>query len=691
MHIPPNSIPLNAKSTVKYSVPQHRDTDCPQICTNVIGNLGWKREPYQSRIMDITPDGRVLAYYLKTINGSVIRLLKLDLMCRCHLPKLADCVSDMEWCAYSQSYLLGITDTNRSVTFYKVEKEHELENRYELVKITSDNPQKDVPVRCSLTWCRGLNEKLLTPQVMEFVDNYFKVAVWFENVIYIFNVKKICQEFGSKTTYNEIESKVCKITESKNITSAQISVDGSTACLSNEDGQLKFFKLDKSQEAHCIRTFQANGTDPVSWSFFFTDSSMFTSNSPKNAGYVFTAAENNRVISLWNPTESKMTSSLKQVFCLWFIYFFYFSFLFRLVGENNPQDTTPFVLCVDKSGKFLCISDIANKLLFIVALEESKNSFYMRVLSVFPLVKPLIFIAVAEFKCITEARQNSKIGERLVRAEIYAINEQSLAKLTINYDEKGEANLEQKLCDVKIQLLSDMPNGNKRKTKPQPVQAIPPVKVENQTAVVPDEKKPNNNNNNNESKTTVNNNVNEQDDLLKELKSMMENQRSTMSSVLLKMEQIDLQMRHMTNSNIKLVKPASNYEDLLSLISERRYSILFARVLTANTADELNYVCDVLEPWDIFNGSQSTFVISHMAVLMIAVSKTLAISTENKFKYVQAMLVAMSRDDLDEGNRHAILVMKKMLTIYVEEESNPIAQRCVANVLLMACEHLLAK
>ncbi|KRX56798.1 hypothetical protein T09_12255, partial [Trichinella sp. T9] len=386
-----------------------------------------------------------------------------------------------------------------------------------------------------------------------------------------------------------------------------------------------------------------------------------------------------------------------------------------LVGENNPQDTTPFVLCVDKSGKFLCISDIANKLLFIVALEESKNSFYMRVLSVFPLVKPLIFIAVAEFKCITEARQNSKIGERLVRAEIYAINEQlmgyiyiffnvilflflisyctacrSLAKLTINYDEKGEANLEQKLCDVKIQLLSDMPNGNKRKTKPQPVQAIPPVKVENQTTVVPDEKKPNNNNNN-ESKTTVNNNVNEQDDLLKELKSMMENQRSTMSSVLLKMEQIDLQMRHMTNSNIKLVKPASNYEDLLSLISERRYSILFARVLTANTADELNYVCDVLEPWDIFNGSQSTFVISHMAVLMIAVSKTLAISTENKFKYVQAMLVAMSRDALDEGNRHAILVMKKMLTIYNEEESNPIAQRCVANVLLMACEHLLAK
>ncbi|KRX44281.1 hypothetical protein T05_8591, partial [Trichinella murrelli] len=363
-----------------------------------------------------------------------------------------------------------------------------------------------------------------------------------------------------------------------------------------------------------------------------------------------------------------------------------------LVGENNPQDTTPFVLCVDKSGKFLCISDIANKLLFIVALEESKNSFYMRVLSVFPLVKPLIFIAVAEFKCITEARQNSKIGERLVRAEIYAINEQSLAKLTINYDEKGEANLEQKLCDVKIQLLSDMPNGNKRKTKPQPVQAIPPVKVENQTTVVPDEKKPNNNNNNNnESKTTVNNNLNEQDDLLKELKSMMENQRSTMSSVLLKMEQIDLQMRHMTNSNIKLVKPASNYEDLLSLISERRYSILFARVLTANTADELNYVCDVLEPWDIFNGSQSTFVISHMAVLMIAVSKTLAISTENKFKYVQAMLVAMSRDALDEGNRHAILVMKKMLTIYNEEESNPIAQRCVANVLLMACEHLLAK
>ncbi|KRX16198.1 hypothetical protein T07_5043 [Trichinella nelsoni] len=646
MHIPPNSIPLNAKSTVKYSVPQHRDTDCPQICTNVIGNLGWKREPYQSRIMDITPDGRVLAYYLKTINGSVIRLLKLDLMCRCHLPKLADCVSDMEWCAYSKSYLLGITDTNRSVTFYKVEKEHELENRYELLKITSDNPQKDVAVRCSLTWCRGLNEKLLTPQVMEFVDNYFKVAIWFENVIYIFNVKKICQEFGSKTTYDAIESKVCKITESKNITSVQISVDGSTACLSNEDGQ----RLTAS-----VRFWR---TVPILY-----------------RGRIFSPT-----VACSLPTRPKMPAMFSRR-----------RRTIELVGENNPHDTTPFVLCVDKSGKFLCISDIANKLLFIVALEESKNSFYMRVLSVFPLVKPLIFIAVAEFKCITEARQNSKIGERLVRAEIYAINEQSLAKLTINYDEKGEANLEQKLCDVKIQLLSDMPNENKRKTKPQPVQAIPPVKVENQTAVVPDEKKLNNNNNNNESKTTVNNTMNEQDDLLKELKSMMENQRSTMSSVLLKMEQIDLQMRHMTNSNIKLVKPASNYEDLLSLISERRYSILFARVLTANTTDELNYVCDVLEPWDIFNGSQSTFVISHMAVLMIAVSKTLAISTENKFKYVQAMLVAMSRDALDEGNRHAILVLKKMLTIYTEEESNPIAQRCVANVLLMACEHLLAK
>ncbi|KRX95392.1 hypothetical protein T4A_11641 [Trichinella pseudospiralis] len=671
MHIPPNSIPLNVKSTVKYSVPKHRDTDCPQICTSVIGNLGWKRESYQSRIMDITSDGRVLAYYLKSIKGSVVRLLKLDLMCRCHLPQASDCVSDMEWCSYPHAYLLGITDTNRSVTFYKVEKDRELEQKCELLKILSNNPQKDVAVRCSLTWCRGLSEKLITPQVLEFVENYFKVAVWFENVIYIFNVKKICKEFGSKTSYDAIESKICKITENKNIASAQISVDGSTLCLSSEDGQLKFFKLGKPQDTHCIRTFQACGSDPLSWSYFFTDSSMFTSNLPKNAGYVFIAAENNRVISLWNPAESNMTSSLKQV-CL-------------LIGENNPKDTTPFVLCVDKNGKFLCISDIANKLLFIVALEELKNSFYMRVLSVFPLVKPLLFIAVAEFKCITEARSTLAVGERLVRAEIYAINDQSLVKLVINYDEKGEANLEQKLCDVKIELLSEMPNENKRKTKPQPVQAIPPVKVENQTAVVPDEKK-----SNNESKKIVNT-MDEQGDLLKQLKSMMESQRSTMSSVLLKMEQIDLQMRHMTNSNIKLVKPASNYEDLLSLISERRYSILFARVLTANTADELNYVCDVLEPWDIFSGSQSTFVISHIAVLMIAVSKTLAVSTENKFKYVQAMLVAMSRDALDEGNRHAVLVLKKMLTIYTEEESNPVAQRCVANVLLMACEHLLSK
>ncbi|KAL1283317.1 Enhancer of mRNA-decapping protein [Trichinella pseudospiralis] len=667
MHIPPNSIPLNVKSTVKYSVPKHRDTDCPQICTSVIGNLGWKRESYQSRIMDITSDGRVLAYYLKSIKGSVVRLLKLDLMCRCHLPQASDCVSDMEWCSYPHAYLLGITDTNRSVTFYKVEKDRELEQKCELLKILSNNPQKDVAVRCSLTWCRGLSEKLITPQVLEFVENYFKVAVWFENVIYIFNVKKICKEFGSKTSYDAIESKICKITENKNIASAQISVDGSTLCLSSEDGQLKFFKLGKPQDTHCIRTFQACGSDPLSWSYFFTDSSMFTSNLPKNAGYVFIAAENNRVISLWNPAESNMTSSLK------------------LIGENNPKDTTPFVLCVDKNGKFLCISDIANKLLFIVALEELKNSFYMRVLSVFPLVKPLLFIAVAEFKCITEARSTLAVGERLVRAEIYAINDQSLVKLVINYDEKGEANLEQKLCDVKIELLSEMPNENKRKTKPQPVQAIPPVKVENQTAVVPDEKK-----SNNESKKIVNT-MDEQGDLLKQLKSMMESQRSTMSSVLLKMEQIDLQMRHMTNSNIKLVKPASNYEDLLSLISERRYSILFARVLTANTADELNYVCDVLEPWDIFSGSQSTFVISHIAVLMIAVSKTLAVSTENKFKYVQAMLVAMSRDALDEGNRHAVLVLKKMLTIYTEEESNPVAQRCVANVLLMACEHLLSK
>ncbi|KRZ25228.1 hypothetical protein T4B_12994 [Trichinella pseudospiralis] len=671
MHIPPNSIPLNVKSTVKYSVPKHRDTDCPQICTSVIGNLGWKRESYQSRIMDITSDGRVLAYYLKSIKGSVVRLLKLDLMCRCHLPQASDCVSDMEWCSYPHAYLLGITDTNRSVTFYKVEKDRELEQKCELLKILSNNPQKDVAVRCSLTWCRGLSEKLITPQVLEFVENYFKVAVWFENVIYIFNVKKICKEFGSKTSYDAIESKICKITENKNIASAQISVDGSTLCLSSEDGQLKFFKLGKPQDTHCIRTFQACGSDPLSWSYFFTDSSMFTSNLPKNAGYVFIAAENNRVISLWNPAESNMTSSLKQV-CL-------------LIGENNPKDTTPFVLCFDKNGKFLCISDIANKLLFIVALEELKNSFYMRVLSVFPLVKPLLFIAVAEFKCITEARSTLAVGERLVRAEIYAINDQSLVKLVINYDEKGEANLEQKLCDVKIELLSEMPNENKRKTKPQPVQAIPPVKVENQTAVVPDEKK-----SNNESKKIVNT-MDEQGDLLKQLKSMMESQRSTMSSVLLKMEQIDLQMRHMTNSNIKLVKPASNYEDLLSLISERRYSILFARVLTANTADELNYVCDVLEPWDIFSGSQSTFVISHIAVLMIAVSKTLAVSTENKFKYVQAMLVAMSRDALDEGNRHAVLVLKKMLTIYTEEESNPVAQRCVANVLLMACEHLLSK
>ncbi|KRY68108.1 hypothetical protein T4A_11641 [Trichinella pseudospiralis] len=636
MHIPPNSIPLNVKSTVKYSVPKHRDTDCPQICTSVIGNLGWKRESYQSRIMDITSDGRVLAYYLKSIKGSVVRLLKLDLMCRCHLPQASDCVSDMEWCSYPHAYLLGITDTNRSVTFYKVEKDRELEQKCELLKILSNNPQKDVAVRCSLTWCRGLSEKLITPQVLEFVENYFKVAVWFENVIYIFNVKKICKEFGSKTSYDAIESKICKITENKNIASAQISVDGSTLCLSSEDGQLKFFKLGKPQDTHCIRTFQACGSDPLSWSYFFTDSSMFTSNLPKNAGYVFIAAENNRVISLWNPAESNMTSSLKQ-------------------------------------------------LLFIVALEELKNSFYMRVLSVFPLVKPLLFIAVAEFKCITEARSTLAVGERLVRAEIYAINDQSLVKLVINYDEKGEANLEQKLCDVKIELLSEMPNENKRKTKPQPVQAIPPVKVENQTAVVPDEKK-----SNNESKKIVNT-MDEQGDLLKQLKSMMESQRSTMSSVLLKMEQIDLQMRHMTNSNIKLVKPASNYEDLLSLISERRYSILFARVLTANTADELNYVCDVLEPWDIFSGSQSTFVISHIAVLMIAVSKTLAVSTENKFKYVQAMLVAMSRDALDEGNRHAVLVLKKMLTIYTEEESNPVAQRCVANVLLMACEHLLSK
>ncbi|KRY83972.1 Enhancer of mRNA-decapping protein 4 -like protein [Trichinella pseudospiralis] len=671
MHIPPNSIPLNVKSTVKYSVPKHRDTDCPQICTSVIGNLGWKRESYQSRIMDITSDGRVLAYYLKSIKGSVVRLLKLDLMCRCHLPQASDCVSDMEWCSYPHAYLLGITDTNRSVTFYKVEKDRELEQKCELLKILSNNPQKDVAVRCSLTWCRGLSEKLITPQVLEFVENYFKVAVWFENVLYIFNVKKICKEFGSKTSYDAIESKICKITENKNIASAQISVDGSTLCLSSEDGQLKFFKLGKPQDTHCIRTFQACGSDPLSWSYFFTDSSMFTSNLPKNAGYVFIAAENNRVISLWNPAESNMTSCLKQV-CL-------------LIGENNPKDTTPFVLCVDKNGKFLCISDIANKLLFIVALEELKNSFYMRVLSVFPLVKPLLFIAVAEFKCITEARSTLAVGERLVRAEIYAINDQSLVKLVINYDEKGEANLEQKLCDVKIELLSEMPNENKRKTKPQPVQAIPPVKVENQTAVVPDEKK-----SNNESKKIVNT-MDEQGDLLKQLKSMMESQRSTMSSVLLKMEQIDLQMRHMTNSNIKLVKPASNYEDLLSLISERRYSILFARVLTANTADELNYVCDVLEPWDIFSGSQSTFVISHIAVLMIAVSKTLAVSTENKFKYVQAMLVAMSRDALDEGNRHAVLVLKKMLTIYTEEESNPVAQRCVANVLLMACEHLLSK
>uniref|UniRef100_T2MBE8 Enhancer of mRNA-decapping protein 4 n=1 Tax=Hydra vulgaris TaxID=6087 RepID=T2MBE8_HYDVU len=341
--------------------PTESNTASNMIKFSQISKFEWEEKYYNGNL--VSCNNKYIAYVLPSKkNDDHVRVINLVTSMRVLLRGFTMKVIDL--CFESlTSNLLACVDQEGTLFIFEILEEDGTVKSKNILTLFQDQIINSDMYR--VVW---------SPKVLSSLDSGETILAFSSNTqAYVYDLKRIKSAYPDNlpVRLSEIKHGVICVNNchSKPITSIAVSPDVRVLATCSLDGEVKFWSLDfnESDSVSCLHEWEPHNGDPVTC-LFFCDNLMSTDDSAPFWRYLITGTANNSVLKLWCAVKWVCIQTLT----------FKSSPIF-------PSYLPCMKVMLDISAKYLIVSDIYKKVVYICQLYEDKEK------------DSMIFVSISEF------------------------------------------------------------------------------------------------------------------------------------------------------------------------------------------------------------------------------------------------------------------------------------------------------
>ncbi|XP_011874946.1 PREDICTED: enhancer of mRNA-decapping protein 4 [Vollenhovia emeryi] len=394
-----HSVELCSTDVVIVPSPGDHDHGSSKVKLKNIVDFTWDHHLYTGQLLAVHVSGKYLAYGLKVgTGGGVVRVVFKELEHRALLRGMRGTIQDLAF-AHVSNAILACIDYTGSLFIHTIEPTpSEL-----LCSLVLQVDAEDVsPTSHRVIWCPYIPEDVSGDA--SDVDEVSKLLVVTRgSKVELWSVATIASRFRSvEVTDPSIKESggMMEIDQhSGTIVEATLSPDGTALATASTDGEVKFFQVflhsnsqNGQSQPRCLHQWRPHGGRPISCLFFLDDHKNYQ---PEVQFWRFavTGCDNNLELKVWSCELWTCLQTIKFVV--------------------NPSTSKLPVLKagLDLSAGYLFLSDIYNKVLYILSLSKDKGEALacISTVSEFLLPYPILSFGIVD----ADQRKIRSTGESL--------------------------------------------------------------------------------------------------------------------------------------------------------------------------------------------------------------------------------------------------------------------------------------
>ena len=435
-----DSFPVSGSKNVTL-IPSEEDADpsASKVSIRNIVNFGWEHGFYPGQVVASSPGGKFMAYGIVTPGKSegVVRVVHRNTEERTLLKGMKGRVRDVAFAHTRQRTILGCVDEFGNLFVFSVGENAAAEgsgtlSQELLLEVTAD-PSDPATDYHRVIWCPYLpedeeedEEEEDSPARQLVVTRGCTAEVW--------NIDMVLSSLGKKVSraehrgHNDISGRLIIAGHDKAITDAAFSPDGTAIATASLDGKVKFFQCylagaSESSPPRCLHQWSPHGGRPVS-SLFFLDDHKVHNPDVQFWKFAVTGADFNSELKVWSCESWTCLQTIK---------------LSPPATAGGQQPRSAFKAAIDLAAKYLVLSDIHRKYVYVLHLSQRDKN--VGVISVSEFATPSAFLSMS-----------------VVSAGLEKVKDEHL-----NYEDRPGNRSEDELDIIEMEEL--MESNNSRKSK----------------------------------------------------------------------------------------------------------------------------------------------------------------------------------------------------------------------------------
>ncbi|XP_064611108.1 enhancer of mRNA-decapping protein 4-like [Liolophura sinensis] len=427
-------VDIVASSTSNVS---HSSAGSNKVKIVPVVNYDWEHRRYVGSLVTTHRASEYVAYVLKGKSGGIVRIINSRSAERALLKDFTGRVIDIAF-AHTDEVMLAAVDEIGNLFVYEIEENEDRKLITTLVLHVTRPAGTKMSDFHRVIWCPYIPEDGDDSTTEGSVSDVSKILVLtHDEKAEIWSVDIVGRDMGIGPIDPETvqSGKIFVNSHTQPIMDAAFSPDGSALATASLDGEVKFFQvyMHEGTNPRCLHQWKPHDGKPMSYLAFLDDH--------KNPNletqfwkYAVTGANNNQEIKIW---------SCESWNCLQTIRF--------LEPPNLPTNfhvEPSLKACLDLSAKYLVLTDIKRKVLYVLQLFQDNEAGMAHVSSIseFLLTQPCLSLSIygASTKKFKKSPDDSHMDE-ITTGEIEADN---------GAEEEDGPETEDKTTGVQIKIFS---------------------------------------------------------------------------------------------------------------------------------------------------------------------------------------------------------------------------------------------
>ncbi|KAK5646369.1 hypothetical protein RI129_004833 [Pyrocoelia pectoralis] len=370
---------LGQEVTVNCSSGNHNHGSSKVKLTDVV-DYNWELRFYVGQLLAVHLNGHVIAYGMKGKKGGMIRVTNLESNRRALIREMNGLVQDISFALIPQQIVLGCVDEEGSLFVYNIEDRSDAIECTLLMHVVHPTSQA---TNYRVIWCPYVpsygedSDTLDDPAKLLALLNGSTVEVWDVSIVNNRYGTGPLQPHTSYEGYVEINGHALDVVD------ASFSPDGTALATASYDGFVKFFQvyMVENEKPRCLHEWNPHQGDALSCLLFLDNVHTYGPDS-RFWKFAITGSNFNAELKIWSCESWSCLQTIKFI--------------------PNPNSTTPQLFLkvrLDMTGQYLLLSDINNRIMYVLQLEKHDSERVATVVSISEFLLP----APALSYCITSA------------------------------------------------------------------------------------------------------------------------------------------------------------------------------------------------------------------------------------------------------------------------------------------------